>query len=149
VSKIKSIQDQAKAANDSVRQKADSGDIDRASAQASFQKNQKALDSALGSVLTDDQKAALTKMGGKHFESTSQDQGFGGPGGPRGFGGPGGGGPGGGGPGGGGPGGDGGPGGGGPGGPPDGGPGGGGPGGGGPGGPPDGGPGGPPPDGGN
>ena len=54
------------------------GELDRNSARQSMQKNAKAMDSRLASVLTDDQKAKLKEMGGRHFTATEPDFGPGG-----------------------------------------------------------------------
>lgn len=72
--KIKSINDTATEANNSVRDKMRNQELDRESAMAAMKKNNDALNSELAKVLTEDQTAMLKKMAGAPFKADA-DQG--------------------------------------------------------------------------
>jgi hypothetical protein len=81
VKQVKDLQTKQQAANQSLFEKVQSGDIDRSEIQGLMQKNNDALKAALEKVLTDDQKAQLKKMGGAPFDKDPnyKPQGFGRP----------------------------------------------------------------------
>jgi Spy/CpxP family protein refolding chaperone len=80
-SKIAALVKSQAAANRSVFENMRSGLIEQDQAQESLKKNKKTLSDMIGKVLTADQAASLTALGGKPFTATEQDRGFGGPGG--------------------------------------------------------------------
>ena len=65
--KITALQKTMNDANQSIGEKIRNQEIDRTEAQASMQKNRDTLNTEIGKVLTDDQKASLKKMGGATF----------------------------------------------------------------------------------
>jgi Spy/CpxP family protein refolding chaperone len=65
--KIQGLMDEQQKANQSIRDKVQSGEIDRSEIRALQEKNRKTLDDAIGNVLTADQKDKLKTLGGKPF----------------------------------------------------------------------------------
>jgi hypothetical protein len=65
--KIKSIQDTAREANAAVREKMQSGELDRAGVQAASLKNAQEVKDEIHKLLTPEQIAKLKDMGGKPF----------------------------------------------------------------------------------
>ncbi len=68
VTKIKDLQTKQQAANASLREKVMNQEIDREQFQESSRKNNEVMNTELGKVLTDAQKAKLTSLGGKPFK---------------------------------------------------------------------------------
>jgi len=65
--KIASLQKTQQDANAAIGEKMRNQEIDFPTARQTFQKNQDALNTEIGKVLTDDQKATLKKLGGATF----------------------------------------------------------------------------------
>ncbi len=78
---LKKLQDGYQAAMMDIFSKVRNGDIDRSQVPALMDKNKKIMDEQIGKILTDDQKAELTKLGGAKFTGKIKMMGFGGPGG--------------------------------------------------------------------
>lgn len=66
--KARDLQAKQSEANRSVREKAQSGELDFSEIRAIMEKNSKALNEELGKLLTDEQKAKLKAMGGAPFK---------------------------------------------------------------------------------
>ncbi|MFX5574590.1 hypothetical protein ABTD77_19315, partial [Acinetobacter baumannii] len=60
-------------ASTKIMEKMRSGEIDRDQIQEIMTKNQKAMDTELGKILTDDQKKKLSDMGGKPFKKADDN----------------------------------------------------------------------------
>ncbi len=67
---IKRLQQQAQQANRSVFDKMRDGEIDRTTVGTSIKHNRDALNTEIGKILTDDQKAKLKAMSGKTFKQS-------------------------------------------------------------------------------
>ncbi len=67
--KIKDLQTKQQEAMQSLREKAQNGEIEREEMTEIMAKNQKAMDTELGKVLTDANKAKLKEMSGKEFKA--------------------------------------------------------------------------------
>ena len=78
IKQVKDLQAKQTAANDSLREKAQNGEIDQSEIFPMFQKNAEALKVAIEKVLTDAQRAQLKAMGGEAFTPDPKEpQGFG------------------------------------------------------------------------
>lgn len=72
--KMKSLTEQADAANRSVFEKARNGEISREQIQETMEKNSKALDTEFDKLLTASQKTKLAEMKGKPFEEKKESR---------------------------------------------------------------------------
>jgi len=70
--KIDDLNTKMQEANTALREKAQSGEIDRSEIGPKMQSNQKALNDAIGGILTDDQKAKLKDLQGPEFKRTDE-----------------------------------------------------------------------------
>ncbi|MBS1719516.1 MAG: hypothetical protein JST35_03610 [Armatimonadetes bacterium] len=68
LAKIKELNDKSREAMSSIREKMQSGEITREELMEIMKKNNEAMDKELGKIMTDEQKALLTKMQGRKFE---------------------------------------------------------------------------------
>lgn len=76
VKKAKSLREGAQKANGEVFQKIGDQEIERADGMAIVEKNNKALETELGKLLTEAQAKKLKEMGGAEFKADEQPQGF-------------------------------------------------------------------------
>lgn len=76
VKKAKALREGAQKANGEVFQKMQEQEIERADGMAIIEKNNKALDTELGKLLTKEQADKLKTMGGAEFKADEQPQGF-------------------------------------------------------------------------
>jgi Spy/CpxP family protein refolding chaperone len=72
--KLKSLQQKLQEANQSLMQKAMSGEIDRSEVGEKMQSNQKVMDEEIAKILTGDQKTKLEAMKGKPFTFAADQQ---------------------------------------------------------------------------
>jgi len=72
---VKSLQDKQQAAMQEIREKMQSGELDREQMRPLMEKNRKIMDDELGKILTEAQKAKLKELGGKTFTPEPQDNG--------------------------------------------------------------------------
>jgi hypothetical protein len=72
------------AANRSLFEQAQNGDLDQGQMRSAMQQNDKTFQSKLSEILTSDQASKLTAMGGDKFTATDREGPGGGPGGPGG-----------------------------------------------------------------
>lgn len=68
LAKIKELNDKSREAMSSIREKMQSGEITREELMEIMKKNNDAMDKELGKLMTDEQKALLTKLQGRKFE---------------------------------------------------------------------------------
>lgn len=73
--KIKELQDKQTAANTVLREKMMNQEIEREQFMESSRKNTEVMNTELGKIITADQKAKLTTMGGKAFKFVEQQRG--------------------------------------------------------------------------
>jgi hypothetical protein len=73
--KIKDLQEKQQAANTSLFEKMRNQEIDREQLQESMRKNTEAMNTELGKIATDAQKAKIKEMGGKPFKFVEQQRG--------------------------------------------------------------------------
>jgi len=73
--KIKDLTDKQQAANQAIMEKMRNQEIERDAAMESFRKNTEALNTELGKIATDAQKAKIKDMGGKPFKFVEQQRG--------------------------------------------------------------------------
>jgi Spy/CpxP family protein refolding chaperone len=68
LAKIKELNDKSREAMSTIREKMQSGEITREEFMEIMKKNNDTMDKELGKLMTDEQKALLTKMQGRKFE---------------------------------------------------------------------------------
>jgi Spy/CpxP family protein refolding chaperone len=76
--KIKDLSDKLQEANQGLRAKQRSGEMDQDAVRAATTKNTDAMNSEIAKILTDDQKKQLAGMQGKKFDKDPNETGFGG-----------------------------------------------------------------------
>jgi Spy/CpxP family protein refolding chaperone len=76
--KMKDLMDKQQEANQGLRAKVQSGEMDRDAMTAAVAKNNDALNTEIAKILTDDQKKQLAGLSGKKFDKDPNETGFGG-----------------------------------------------------------------------